>query len=96
MTFTLTDFFIGFFLMNAMPHLIFGLFRIRMLSLFGFSPQANLAYFLVNLTVASGLFQFKYGLQSISGQGVILGACTILFIYVLTGLYFYILFRQNS
>ena len=86
------DFLIGFLLMNAMPHWILGLTKTRMLSAFGFSPQANIAYSFLNVAVALSLFHFQYGLPSLISHGVFVGGLAMLIIYYLTGKFFINLF----
>ena len=93
MTFNWIDFSIGCFLMNAMPHWIFGLTNTRMLSAFGFSPQANISYAALNTVVAFGLLIWRYGADSIFSHGMFMGAAAILIIYYLTGRFFINLFR---
>ena len=78
---TLTDFLIGFFLMNAMPHFVLGVWKGRMFSLFGFGNRQNLLYSLLNATVSLGLFISKYGLGGLSTHGIYVGAVTMLLIY---------------
>ena len=87
------DFLIGLFLMNAMPHWIFGLTRTRMLSVFGFSWQANVGYAVLNTLLAFGLLIWQYGAASILTNGVFVGAATILIIYFVTGRFFINFFR---
>lgn len=96
MAFTLIDFLIGFFLMNAMPHNLFGLLKIRFLSLFGFSSMGNLGYGLLNIVVALLLFHIQYGLQTVFNHGIILGAVAMLLIYLATGRFFYNLFQNGG
>ena len=87
MEFTAYDFLIGFFLMNAMPHMLFGLYRIRFLSLFGFSAPANLGYALVN--AAASLALFAAGGGQAQAAGVLVGAGAVLVAYLVTGKFFY-------
>lgn len=96
MALTWIDFFIGFFLMNAMPHTLFGLIRIRFLSAFGFKPMANLAYGILNTVAALVLFHIQYGIENLLNHGIMLGACAMLFIYMLTGRFFYNLFKEET
>ncbi|WP_420644718.1 hypothetical protein [Candidatus Leptofilum sp.] len=96
MELTLIDFLIGFFLMNAMPHLLVGLFGIRFLSAFGYKPSANLGYALLNVIVALFLFHIQHGIQALPTQGILLGALALLFIYLVTGRYFYNRFHLNK
>lgn len=96
MQFTLLDFFTGFFLMNAMPHLLFGLFRIRFFSAFGFSPLGNLAYAAVNAIVGLTLFHIQHGIQLVMANGIFMGAAAMLLIYAVSGRFFYNLFQQKK
>lgn len=96
MNFTLIDFLIGFFLMNAMPHMIYGQTKIRFLNAFGFSPQGNLAYSISNVIIALTLFQVQYGLQSLPSHGLMVGALALFVIYLITGRFFYNLFQRSK
>ncbi|WP_420628089.1 hypothetical protein [Candidatus Leptofilum sp.] len=93
---TLIDFLTGFFLMNAMPHLLVGLFEIRFLSAFGYKPMANLGYALLNVVVALLLFHVQHSIQALSTHGILLGALAMLFIYLVTGRYFYNRFHLKA
>lgn len=95
MEFTLIDFLVGFLLMNAMPHWIFGITKTRMLSAFGFSHQANIAYSFLNIAIALSLLQFQYGLTQLLNNGVVIGALAMLVIYYLTGKFFLTLFEEK-
>lgn len=79
------DFFIGLFLMNAMPHLVIGLWGRRALSGFGTSATANLVYSAVCLAVSASLFVYAYGLLGLQTQGMYAGALFILLSWVATG-----------
>ena len=94
MTFSFLDFLIGFFLMNAMPHLIFGQTKTQFVSLFGFSANANLAYATFNTIAALTLFHFQYGISNLFSHGLFLGSGFILLCYNLTGKFFYNQFHQ--
>ncbi|MCA9966700.1 MAG: hypothetical protein KC423_20765 [Anaerolineales bacterium] len=94
MNFILIDFLIGFFLMNAMPHMIYGQTKIRFLNAFGFSWQGNLAYSALNVIIALGLFHWQHGIQTIANHGTMIGALALFVIYLITGKFFYRLFQQ--
>ena len=96
MQFTLLDFLIGFFLMNAMPHWLFGITKTRMLSAFGFSPQANIAYSFLNVIIALMIFHIQYGIQMLFSSGITVGVLAMLVIYYLTGKFFLNTFQKNS
>jgi hypothetical protein len=96
MEFTFIDFLIGFFLMNAMPHILFGLLKIRFFSVFGFSPSGNMGYGFLNITVAFVLFHIQYGLETLMNHGIVVGAGTMLLIYVVSGRFFFNLFQEKK
>ena len=96
MNLTLIDFLIGFFLMNAMPHLLCGLWNIRFFNPFGFSAQGNLAYAAINVIVALVLYHVEYGIGTLMGNGIMIGALAMLLIYTLTGRFFYNLFHASK
>ena len=93
---SIVDFLTGLALMNAMPHLLFGLFGIRFFSLFGFSAKGNLAYALLNVFFALGLFHYEHGIQVLAQHGLMLGGLAMLLIYLLTGKFFYRLFNRDK
>lgn len=89
------DFIIGLTLMNAMPHFVLSVYRGRMLSLFGYTPRANLIYAVFNVLVAAGLFLYKYGTAQFWENGILVGACFTLLMYFLTGRFFYRTFHEQ-
>ena len=95
MTFTPLDFLMGFFLISAMPHLLFGLINLRFLSLFGFSARGNLLSALLNILVALGLYHIQYDISTLSQDGLMVGALAMLFIYALAGRFFIGLFQED-
>jgi len=90
------DFLIGFFLMNAMPHFVLGVWKGRMFSAFGFGDKQNIAYSLVNFFFALGLFIYTYGVPGILENGIFAGALLMLVIYYITGNFFYNLFNKEE
>ena len=91
----LIDFFIGFTLMNAMPHFVLGTWKGRMFSIFGFGNAKNILYGILNFSISIGLFLYKYGPSQLVENGVYAGALIILIIYFLTGWYWYSIFHQK-
>jgi hypothetical protein len=89
------DFIIGATLMNAMPHLVLGIWKARMFSAFGFGDFKNIAYGLVCFLISISFFIFKYGVGTILSNGIYLGALGILVIYMLTGRFWYNLFNKK-
>ncbi|NQV41895.1 MAG: hypothetical protein HQ506_06030 [Candidatus Marinimicrobia bacterium] len=85
MKLNMLDFLTGLFLMNAMPHMLFGIIRLRFLSLFGFSALGNLLYALVNLSIAGSIYHYQYHILSIKQDGILLGALVVVVIYAITG-----------
>lgn len=80
-----TDFILGFTLINALPHFVFGVWKGRAPSLFGTGPGANLAYSALNLTVSIALFLHTYGLAGFQTQGIYVGGLFIVVSYLLVG-----------
>ena len=84
----LIDFFIGLFLMNAMPHFILGKWNQRMLSGFGYGDKANILYSIANLAISLSLFMYQYGTAGLLENGIYVGAFTVvLAFYILGGLW---------
>ena len=79
------DFFIGFFLMNAMPHFVLGVWNGRILSLFGYGKKANIFYGLFCFLISLSLYLWKYGPDRFFNNGIFIGALTVLLIYFVTG-----------
>ncbi len=96
MKLNILDFLTGLFLMNAMPHLIFGIIRLRFLSLFGFSALGNLLYALVNICIAGAIYHYQYDILSIKQDGILLGALVMFVIYAITGRFFVSLFQAKQ
>jgi hypothetical protein len=88
------DFFIGFTLMNAMPHFVLGVWQGRVLSAFGFGNKANIAYSLLNFSLSVSLFAYKYGILSFLEHPLYLGAITVLVIYYILGKLLYSIFKK--
>ncbi len=88
------DFIIGATLMNAMPHLVLGIWRGRMFSAFGFGDKQNIAYGFLCLAISVGLFIHQYGAEAIIENDIYLGALVILLIYFVTGRFWYKLFNK--
>jgi hypothetical protein len=89
------DFFIGFTLMNAMPHFVLGTWKARMFSAFGFGDTRNILYSLLNFAISIGLFLHKYGVEQLMKNGIYSGALVILVIYFLTGWFWYLIFHKK-
>ena len=95
MQLNILDFLTGFFLMNAMPHMLFGIIRLRFLSLFGFSAVGNLLYALFNIGVAGAIYHYQYDIMSIKQDGILLGALAMFVIYAITGRFFVSFFQAK-
>ncbi|MBV1860189.1 MAG: hypothetical protein KUG77_17380 [Nannocystaceae bacterium] len=91
---SILDVLTGFFLMNAMPHFVLGIWKGRMLSLFGMSPTANILYGLLNFAVSLSLFAWAHGLSGLADHGIYGGALTVLVIYVVTARFWERLFAK--
>jgi hypothetical protein len=89
------DLIIGATLMNAMPHLVLGIWHGRMFSAFGFGNKANIAYGFLCLVISVSLFIYQYGVYKIFDNGIYTGALLILLIYFVTGQFWYKLFLKK-
>ncbi|TPV93770.1 MAG: hypothetical protein B7733_18815 [Myxococcales bacterium FL481] len=87
------DLLTGFLLMNAMPHLLLGVWKARMLSGLGFSPRANSGYGLLNVMGSLAPFTYRYGPSGLGEPGLYSGALIGLLLYFLTAKFFHSLFR---
>lgn len=79
------DFIIGALLMNAMPHLIFGLTKTHFLGMFGYSPKGNIIYASLQFVVCIALFVFNYGYDVLLENGFLIGGLTVLILYFIFG-----------
>jgi hypothetical protein len=71
------DFLIGVLLMNSLPHFVLGITKTRFLGMFGYKPNANILYAIVQLVLALVLFHVNHGIETILDNGIVLGAaCT--------------------
>lgn len=79
------DFLIGLTLVNALPHFVLGIWKGRMLSIFGFSPRANLAYGLLNAGISICLFLYQYGWAGWKQSPMYLGGLFVIVSYLAVG-----------
>lgn len=89
-----TDFIIGFTLMNAMPHIILGVWKARMLSGFGFGNLQNILWGLFNLAISISLFGLNYGLSSIGSHAIYAGAVCMLLLFAILSPIWYRIFTK--
>nr|WP_321222898.1 hypothetical protein [uncultured Psychroserpens sp.] len=79
------DFIIGALLVNAMPHLIFGLTKTHFLGLFGYSSKGNIGYAILQFMICIVLFCYKYGYEALLNNGYLIGGLTVLILYFIFG-----------
>lgn len=96
MEFSPVDFLIGATLMNAMPHMLFGLMKVRFFSVFGYSPPGNIGYAFLNIAIALALFHINYGLAALRQNEIVIGALAMLAIYLISGRFFLALFSKSE
>jgi hypothetical protein len=89
------DFVIGATLMNAMPHLVLGVWKGRMFSAFGFGDKQNIAYGTLCLVISASLYSYQYGVSAILDNGIYAGALALLLIYFVSGQFWYRLFSKK-
>jgi hypothetical protein len=90
MEFNIYDFVIGLFIANSIPHLIFGIMDIRVLSLFGFSALGNRAYSVFCVVFAAGISSWFYGANSLINNSFFLGVLFLYLSFVFTGRFLYL------
>lgn len=79
------DFIIGALLVNAMPHLIFGLTNTNFLGLFGYKPKGNISYAILQFIICIVLFCYNYGYEALLDNGFLIGGLTVLILYFIFG-----------
>jgi hypothetical protein len=68
------DFAIGVLLLGSLLHLTFGIWRVRMISPFGFSGPSNILYGVFVLSAAVGLYFYQHGLSRLAQDYIMLGS----------------------
>ncbi|CAM3848464.1 MULTISPECIES: hypothetical protein [Flavobacterium] len=79
------DFIIGALLVNAMPHLIFGLTKTHFLGLFGYSPNGNITYAILQFFLCVLLYYINYDYKELLNNGYLIGGVTVLGLYFIFG-----------
>jgi len=79
------DFIIGALVVNAMPHLIFGLTKTHFLGMFGYSPKGNILYAVLQFILCILLYYFNYGYKEFLDNGYLVGGITVLVLYFIFG-----------
>ncbi|MGN6648268.1 MAG: hypothetical protein ACTHJT_17215 [Cytophaga sp.] len=79
------DFLIGLFLANAMPHFILGITRTKFLGPFGFSPEGNIVYAVIQFVISLVLIHMQYGLSIIFENGILLGSILVMTMFFIFG-----------
>jgi hypothetical protein len=90
------DFIIGLTLVNSLFHFTLGTWKQRMLSGFGYGNQQNIIYALLNFSISIGLFLYQYGLSGLTENGIYTGVLTMVVIQLLTGKFWYNLFKDKE
>lgn len=90
------DFLIGLTLANAIPHFVLGIWKGRILSLFGFSSRANILYSFLNFGVSIGLFLYKYGWSGLMENGIYMGGLVVIIAFYVLGHFLYTQFNKEQ
>ena len=85
------DFLIGLTMVNTLPHFTLGIWKGRILSLFGFGDKQNIAYGILNFVVSVSLFHYKYGLENVLEHSWFVGGMFVAIAYFIAGRF---LFKQ--
>lgn len=92
----LIDFIIGGLLMNAMPHFIFGITKVKYLGMFGFSTTGNIIYSMLQFVVCMILFHIQYGITHLFENGMFVGGLTVLILFYLFGKMLFTIFNREK
>jgi hypothetical protein len=92
----LIDFIIGGLIVNSMPHFIFGITKTRYLGLFGYSPKGNIAYGVLQFVIAIILLLVNYSFEAVLQNGFVLGALSVLVLFLLFGRFSLKLFSEKK
>ena len=90
------DFFIGLTMVNVLPHYLFGILRIRMLSLYGFGDKQNIAYAWTSLIVSIILFHINHGILNILDHPWYPGGMFVILAYLILGKYLIKMWRVHE
>ncbi len=91
----LIDFIIGGLLVNAMPHLIFGLTNTHFLGLFGYSSKGNIIYAILQFLLCILLLVLNYNFSEIFANGFLIGGLTVLVLYFILGKFLIKLYKKK-
>lgn len=89
MPFSSVDFLVGFFMANAVAHLVLGLMKVRFFAGFGYGSRANIGYSILNIALAAAIAIIGHGPAALLENAIFWGALTPYVIYAFTGRYFY-------
>lgn len=90
------DFIIVALIANSMPHFIFGITKTRYLGLFGYSPKGNIVYGVLQFVIAMVLLFVNYSYKEILQNGFVLGALSVLVLFLLFGRFSLKLFSEKK
>ncbi len=90
----LAAFFVGFFLANAISHMLVALWDVNFASGFGMGKNRNIAYSIWNIALAGGLAIYAYGLDALLSNAFFWGVLALYVIHFATGRFFYL--KWNS
>lgn len=79
-----------------MPHFIFGITKTRYLGLFGYSPKGNIVYGVLQFVIAMVLLFVNYSYKEILQNGFVLGALSVLVLFLLFGRFSLKLFSEKK
>jgi len=88
------DFLIGGLYANGLIHFVISLTKIRFLSLFGYSPKANLAYALLQFGVSTVLLLMNYQFEELLKNGVLVGVIGVIMAFLVFGKMFVRIYKR--
>ncbi len=85
MRFSSVDFLVGFFMANAIAHLVLGLMKVRFFAGFGYGSRANIGYSICNIALAGAIASIGNEPAALLENAMFWGALTLYVIYAITG-----------
>lgn len=82
--------------MNSIPHLILGIWKVRMLSGFGFGHTRNIMWGICNAMLSISIYLYRYGISHLSEHMLFWGAVCMGLIFILFSPLWKKLFGEHS
>ena len=92
----LIDFIIGGLIANSLVHFVLGITKVHFLGLFGYTPNGNIAYGILQFIVALILIFINYNWSEILENGFLIGGLSVLIAYLIFGKFLVSFFARKK